>query len=225
MYCYILIMCLLTVIFPYSFGDILAKWWIMRYNNNDYEYEYEYEYDRSFRKRQIQMEENHTDQYNAYKRVFKYRHYPSPLSKIDPSVQSGAFSNSVSPSQYPPQQLSSFHGNPKSKISRKRKIISPYHFNKPTSISNGKIGRQNVNVHRSELNSRQISAIRGSLSSTMLVLLGATAAGFLDIFDEDLANIIESVDLSTSPLSPLSGFQDILISLLRGINQLSAKRY
>ena len=49
-------------------------------------------------------------------------------------------------------------------------------------------------------------------------------AFFLDIFDEDLANIIESVDLSTSPLSPLSGFQDILISLLRGINQLSSKR-
>ena len=80
-------MCLLTVIFPYSFGDILAKWWIRRYNNNDYEYEYEYEYDRSFRKRQIQMEENHTDQHSAYKRVFKYRHYPSPLSKIDPSIQ------------------------------------------------------------------------------------------------------------------------------------------
>ena len=42
--------------------------------------------------------------------------------------------------------------------------------------------------------------------------------------NEDLANVIESVDLSTSPLSPFSGFRDILVSLLRGINQRSIKR-
>ena len=76
-------------------------------------------------------------------------------------------------------------------------------------------------LSRSNTNSRQLAAFGGTVASSALGLLGATAAGFLDVFDEDLANIIESIDLSNTPLSPFSGVQDFLVTSLQGIGHLT----
>ena len=67
-------------------------------------------------------------------------------------------------------------------------------------------------------NSRQFAAIGGTIASTVFGVVGATAVGFLAIFNDELADVIQSIDLSNSPLS---GVQSLLANALQGIHQLT----
>ena len=58
--------------------------------------------------------------------------------------------------------------------------------------------------------------VPSTIATTVGGLIGATAVGLLDFFGEPLANIISSVDLSRTPLSPLSLIQGVFVEALGG---------
>ena len=57
------------------------------------------------------------------------------------------------------------------------------------------------------------------VASTPFGIAIAITAGLVSYFDDELAAAVRSVDLSGTPLSPLSIVQDVILQLLQGIKQ------
>ena len=57
---------------------------------------------------------------------------------------------------------------------------------------------------------------QGVLGASSFRLIGAVGVGFVSYFQSPLASAIQSIDLSSTPLAPLSGLQSIIVAILEG---------
>ena len=69
--------------------------------------------------------------------------------------------------------------------------------------------------HGPKILSKQ-TILGSTLASTSPGMLIAAATGFITYFNDEVASAIQSVDLSNTPLSPISGLQEALVRSLEG---------